>query len=134
LLAFGFREFSPIKIAEAGKPITEISVWLGMKDRVNLCTHEDIVVSLPKKYKKLLTVEAKLQQPVEAPIILGTKLGELIYKYGKAVSKSYDLFACEAVERVGFFQRMKLSLKRLIYGYDSNMKTGEIFVHIKDVQ
>ncbi|MDR0631789.1 MAG: D-alanyl-D-alanine carboxypeptidase [Holosporaceae bacterium] len=134
LLALGFREFSPIKIAEAGKPVTEISVWLGIKNKVNLCTHEDIVVSLPQKYKKLLTVEAKLRDPVEAPIVLGAKLGELIYKYGNVVSKSYDLFTCEAVEKVGFFQRMKFSLKRLIYGYEGNVKTGETFVRIKDVQ
>jgi D-alanyl-D-alanine carboxypeptidase (penicillin-binding protein 5/6) len=116
LLALGFKEFTPIKIASAGKPIAEISVWLGEKEKINLCTHEDIVASVPRKYGKLLQVESILKEPVEAPIALGSKLGELVYKYGNVTSQKYDLFACESVAKVGILQRAKILMKHLIFG------------------
>ncbi|MDR2158255.1 MAG: hypothetical protein LBO02_02990, partial [Holosporaceae bacterium] len=122
LLALGFKEFTPLKIAEAGRPIAEISVWFGVKDKINLCTHEDIIVSIPKKYQKLLKAEAILNEPAEAPIALGSKLGELVYKYGNVTSQRYDLFACESVEKVGFLRRAQLSLKHLIFGNEDNKK------------
>ncbi|MDR1982804.1 MAG: D-alanyl-D-alanine carboxypeptidase [Holosporaceae bacterium] len=121
LLALGFREFTPFKIAEAGKQIAEISVWLGVKDKIGLCPHEDVTVLMPKKYRKLLKVEVKFKEPIEAPIALGTKLGELVYKYGTVTSQKYDLFAQESVGRADFFQRAKLSLKHLIFG-DGDIK------------
>jgi D-alanyl-D-alanine carboxypeptidase (penicillin-binding protein 5/6) len=119
LLAVGFKEFDSLKIAEAGKPVTSAKVWLGTKAEVNLCTHENVIVSIPRKYRKLLTVEATLREPIDAPIILGTKLGELVYKYGNFVSKKYALFACEAIDKLGFFQRAIFSIRHLIFGYES---------------
>jgi D-alanyl-D-alanine carboxypeptidase (penicillin-binding protein 5/6) len=121
LLALGFKEFTPFKIAEAGKQISEISVWLGVKDKVGLCPHEDVTVLMPKKYRKLLKVEVKLSEPVDAPIALGAKLGELVYKYGNVTSRKYDLFAQEFIARADFFQRAKISLKHLIFG-DGDIK------------
>ncbi|MDR0678504.1 MAG: D-alanyl-D-alanine carboxypeptidase [Holosporaceae bacterium] len=121
LLALGFKEFTPLKIAEAGKQISQVSVWLGLKDKVGLCPHEDIVATMPKKYKNQLKVEIKFMEPVEAPVALGAKLGELVYRYGNVTSQKYDLFAQESIGRANFFQRAKLSLKHLIFG-DEDIK------------
>jgi len=116
LLALGFREFSSTGIAESGKPITEVAVWLGVKDKVKLCTHEDVIASVPKKYQNSLKVEVTMKEPVDAPIALGTKLGELVYRYDSFVSPKYDLFPCEPVEKANFWERAKFSLKHLIFG------------------
>ncbi|MDR0556158.1 MAG: D-alanyl-D-alanine carboxypeptidase [Holosporaceae bacterium] len=115
LLALGFGEYAPLKIAESGKPITNVAVWLGVKEYVRLCTHEDVVISIPKKYRKSFKVEARLLEPIDAPVELGTKLGELTYSYGNTL-RSYDLFSCESIARVRFWERAKLSLSRLIFG------------------
>ncbi|MDR2781285.1 MAG: D-alanyl-D-alanine carboxypeptidase [Holosporaceae bacterium] len=116
LLALGFKEFIPMKIAEAGQTISEVSILFGVKEKVGICAHENITVSVPKKYKDSLSVEIKVNEPVEAPIVLGAKLGELTYKYGNFTFKSYDLFACESVEKVNIFQRGIIMLKRLFLG------------------
>jgi D-alanyl-D-alanine carboxypeptidase (penicillin-binding protein 5/6) len=126
LLAFGFREFVSFKIAEAGKPIVTAKVWLGTKDQVDLCVHEDVVASLPRKYGNLIKAEAKLKEPIDTPIILGMKLGELTYKYGDYVSKKYDLFPCEPVERVGLLKRATTSLKYLIFGNETPIQETKI--------
>jgi D-alanyl-D-alanine carboxypeptidase (penicillin-binding protein 5/6) len=134
LLAIGFKEFIPVKIAEAGKPITEIGVSMGVKDKVGLCAHEDIVVLISKKHMDTLKVEAKLKAPPEAPIALGAKLGELVYTYGNVASKLYDLFAYEAIQRVGFFQQAKILLSRLISKDKDDRKASETSVEIKVVK
>jgi D-alanyl-D-alanine carboxypeptidase (penicillin-binding protein 5/6) len=126
LLTIGFRECAPIKIIEAGKSIAEVSVVLGVKDKVNLCTHEDIIVAIPKKYRNLLQVEAIVEEPVDAPVALGAKLGELVYKYGSVTSQKYDLFAVEHVELAGIFERMTALLKRLLLGEKSTKATVKI--------
>jgi D-alanyl-D-alanine carboxypeptidase (penicillin-binding protein 5/6) len=115
LLAFGFREFSRLKIAEADRPVSEISVLFGVKEKVGLCTCEDVVLSIPKKDRKLLKIEARMTEPLEAPVGRGARAGELVYRYG-GICRRFPLYTCEATERVGFWQRIKLSLKYLIFG------------------
>ena len=120
LLAAGFRQFSSLKIAQAGQPITEAKVWLGAKESVNLCTHRDIIIQVPEKYKKLVSVEAKIIEPIEAPVSKGAKLGTLTYKFGNFESEKYDLFACETVERLGMFDRAVFSINKLVFGSSSD--------------
>ncbi|MDR0677165.1 MAG: D-alanyl-D-alanine carboxypeptidase [Holosporaceae bacterium] len=112
LLAFGFQEFVPIKIAKAGNRLTEAYVDNGVKNTVGLCSHADIIVSVPRKYRDTLTVEAKMKEPLIAPIALGKKLGELIYKYGSFTSKPHYIFACESVEEANVFQKIKFFFQR----------------------
>jgi D-alanyl-D-alanine carboxypeptidase (penicillin-binding protein 5/6) len=126
LLALGFKECTPFKMIEAGKPISEIFVYSGIKDKVGLCTHEDVIVTIPRSYRKLLRVEIIVKEPADAPIMLGTKLGELVYKYGGATSRKYDLFAVEPVEIADFFQRAKIYLQRLIYGREDAKEITKI--------
>ncbi|MDR0581301.1 MAG: hypothetical protein LBG04_04300, partial [Holosporaceae bacterium] len=132
LLALGVKECAPIKIIEAGKPITEVSVICGEKATVALCTHEDVVIAIPKEYRRQLKVEAIMQEPVDAPVALGTKLGELVYKYGKVTSKKYDLFAVEPMERANFFQQAKVWLQRLTSGKESSKEVVKTPIGIKD--
>jgi D-alanyl-D-alanine carboxypeptidase (penicillin-binding protein 5/6) len=131
LLAVGFKEFVPVKIAEAGKPIVKIPVWMGTKDQADLCVREDVVASVRKKCAAQLKVEARFKSPVEAPIVLGAKIGELVYKCGNVESKPCDLFACEPVEKVNIFQRMSILLKRLFSGGGSCPKAADATVNIE---
>ena len=116
LLTMGFRQFSNIKIAKMNQPITTAKVWMGVKNEVGLCTHEDIVVHVPDKYKKSVVVEAKITEPVEAPIMPGAIIGKLTYKFGNFVSKEYPLFAFEAVDRLGILGRAVFSFNHLVFG------------------
>ncbi|MDR1361964.1 MAG: D-alanyl-D-alanine carboxypeptidase [Holosporaceae bacterium] len=106
LLAFGFREYIPLKVAIAYGPIGSAAVILGKSDHVDVCTHEDISIFVLKKYKNDVVVELSLEEPAEAPLVAGTKLGSLVFRYGKVISGKYDLFARETVERVTFWERI----------------------------
>jgi D-alanyl-D-alanine carboxypeptidase (penicillin-binding protein 5/6) len=116
LLVLGFNEFIPVKISDANVPIGVANVFGGKRDKVNLYTKESINISIPKKYKQSLRVELNIKDRIEAPISPGTKLGTLVYKYGSFVSKEYDLYARDQIEKLNLYQRAVLFMKQLIYG------------------
>jgi len=116
LLAMGFREFVSCKIAEAGNRISEAKVWLGKKPTIGVCTSETITVSIPRKLRDSVKVEAKINEPIEAPIKLGDKVGELVYQYEGYVSKKYPLFATESVEKLEWWERAIFTIKTLFLG------------------
>ena len=120
LLALGYREFVNYKAINAGVPITNVKVWLGDRPEIEVCTHEDINITIPRKFQNTLKMEAKVKEPLDAPIKLGGKVGELTYKYGKFVSKKYDLFSCQEVKQAGIFERAKSSINYLLFGSSLN--------------
>jgi D-alanyl-D-alanine carboxypeptidase (penicillin-binding protein 5/6) len=133
LLALAFKEFVPMKAADAGKPVSEVPVLFGVKERVGICVHENIIISVPKKYKDSFKVEIKASDLLEAPVALGAKVGELTCKYGNFTSRPYDLFACDSIEKVNFIQQMIIRIKRFIFGKEDD-KSVEKPAGIKDVR
>ncbi|MBO4405437.1 MAG: D-alanyl-D-alanine carboxypeptidase, partial [Alphaproteobacteria bacterium] len=77
LLTLGYREFVNFRAIKAGTPVVKLKVWLGDKNEIELCTHEDINIMVPRKFQNELKMEAKMKEPIEAPIALGAKVGEL---------------------------------------------------------
>ena len=116
LLTLGYREFVNFRAIKAGTPIVKLKVWLGDKNEIDVCTHEDINIMVPRKFQNELKIEAKMKEPIEAPVALGAKVGELTYRYGNFVSKKYDLFACQEVKKAGVFERAKSSIIYLTIG------------------
>ncbi len=122
LLALGYREFTTFRAIKAGTPIATLKVWLGDIGEIDVCTHQDINIMVPRKFQNELKIEAKMKEPIEAPVALGSKVGELSYRYGNFVSKKYDLFACQEVNRAGIFERAKSSIYYLLFGSSSNQQ------------
>jgi D-alanyl-D-alanine carboxypeptidase (penicillin-binding protein 5/6) len=106
LLSLGFSEYMSLKISDKETPIGSVNVILGKRDKINLYTKEDIRISIPKKHRQSLVVELNVKEPIEAPIALGAKLGTLVYKYGNYVSKEYDLYTHEPIEKLNFFEQL----------------------------
>ncbi|GHT93848.1 D-alanyl-D-alanine carboxypeptidase [Alphaproteobacteria bacterium] len=107
VLSLGFAEFMPVTIAGSYKQIGTAKVSVGKSNTVGVCTHEDITASILKKYRKDIEVEFTLNEPYEAPVIVGSKLGTMVFKYGTFVSKPYDVFAIEGVDRLNAWERVK---------------------------
>jgi len=116
LLAFGYKAFIRLRPIIAWKPISSIKVWLGNKPEVDVCLEENLTISIPKKYQDSIKVEAKMVEPIEAPIKAGTKVGTLIYRYEGFQSKPYDLLAIEDIDKAPVFQRIKSTINYLIFG------------------
>ena len=126
LLTIGYREFANFRAVQAGIPIEKLKVWLGDKSEVSVCTHEDVNVMIPRKFLNELKIEAKMKEPVSAPLSLGAKVGELSYRYGKFVSKKYDLFTCQEVKKASFFESFKFLLNYFLFEFLHNIQEKEV--------
>jgi D-alanyl-D-alanine carboxypeptidase (penicillin-binding protein 5/6) len=115
LLAMGFTEFAQMKIANKEKPVGVAAVSFGKRDRINLYINEDLVVSVPKKYKDSVVVDINVKEPVDAPVGVGAKLGTLRYKYGSYVSNEYNLYAREPVAELNIFIKFIMKIKNMLF-------------------
>ena len=54
LLNWGLRKFDTIQIAKKDETITNLSVWLGKKAKVEIVPAENIYITVPKRKKKII--------------------------------------------------------------------------------
>jgi D-alanyl-D-alanine carboxypeptidase (penicillin-binding protein 5/6) len=77
LLQWGFRNFEPYTLFEAGEPIERAATWLGAEDAVPLVLDRDLVVPLSREQREKLEATVLYEAPIPAPIVKGTPIGTL---------------------------------------------------------
>ena len=69
LLTYGFTNFDTIKMFEKNKTFTEVDVWLGRKDKLEVYLKKDVFKTIPKARKRYLKAVIKFNGPVKAPVL-----------------------------------------------------------------
>ena len=116
LLTYGVTNFDTIKISSKDSPISEMNVWLGVKNNVEVYTKKNIYKTIPKARKKYLKAVIKYDGPIKAPINKDQTLGKLNILYKGEVINEYDLLAYESVDKLNIFSRLIRSINYLIWG------------------
>ena len=78
LIAWGFREFDNVALFESGETVETAAVWLGQAETVPLVLQDDLTVTLRRSLRRDLSVVARVQEPLQAPIMAGDTVGALI--------------------------------------------------------
>ncbi|WP_159650585.1 D-alanyl-D-alanine carboxypeptidase family protein [Vibrio atypicus] len=114
LLSYGFRFFDTISPTQAGETLSEVKVWMGQKDALNVGVNVDSFLTLSKGDSAKLVAEIETNGELTAPISKGEKVGNVIYTVeGKEVARA-DLVALESVEQGSMFKRFMDWIKRTI--------------------
>ncbi|WP_394143175.1 D-alanyl-D-alanine carboxypeptidase family protein [Vibrio atypicus] len=114
LLSYGFRFFDTISPTQAGETLSEVKVWMGQKDALNVGVNVDSFLTLSKGDSAKLIAEIETNGELTAPISKGEKVGNVIYTVeGKEVARA-DLVALENVEQGSMFKRFMDWIKRTI--------------------
>jgi len=120
LLNYGLSQFDTIEIAKKNEIFTELDVWHGKKNFVNVYVNEDIYKTIPKietfNKKKVLKAVINYKGPIVAPIKKGDTLGELRVLYKDELIKKYDLLAYENINQINGFYRLIRSINYLVWG------------------
>ena len=120
LLNYGLSQFSTIEIARKNEKFTELDVWLGKKETVNVYLNQDIYKTLLKSESlnknKYLKVTISYIGPIKAPIKKNDVLGKLKILYNDQSIDEYDLFAFEDIKKLNLFSRLVKSINFLIWG------------------
>ena len=77
---------------------------------------QPLSITVPRGRYKDLQASTNIQQPVVAPIVKGTELGEVEIRLGDEVVAQQKLVAVENIEKGSWWRRILDSLLMLIWG------------------
>jgi len=117
LMTWAIHTFDNYSLFKPGDAIEEIPVCLGEGNFVQATVPEDVVMTLPKLSRKGLKVDIQYNAPVAAPIQKNAPVGKLIITLpSQELPVEFPLVAAHAVDKAGFFKKIKDSFRYLIWG------------------
>ncbi len=103
---WSFRNFIERTVATADTPIAEAQIWMGDEKTVGLVPEQDLNLLFPVLGEDNIKAEVVYQGPVDAPVVKGQQLAELVIKPEGLPEIRRPLVAAETVAEGGFFVRM----------------------------
>ena len=116
LLTWGLSKFETIKIAEKNKAFTNVDVWHGRKNKLDVYLNTDIYKTIPKAKKKYLKAIVNYEGPITAPINKNDKVAELKVYFKDELLGNYDLLALENIKKQNIISRLLTSINFLLWG------------------
>jgi D-alanyl-D-alanine carboxypeptidase (penicillin-binding protein 5/6) len=77
LMDWSFANFEDVTLFTAGDVVERVRVWLGTAPTVPLVGGRDLVVTMPRNWRKNASVKIAYDAPIYAPVAKGTTLGRL---------------------------------------------------------
>lgn len=106
LLTWGFRFFETYHAYGAGDVLSQVQVWMGKKDMLDIGPASDLVMTIPRNSQQRLKAEMKVHPDIRAPISKGDTLGSVVVSLDGEVLLDRPLVALNDVEQAGFFKRL----------------------------
>ena len=116
ILTWGLRSFDTIQVVKKNAVISNLEVWLGKKNKVEVTINEDIYLTVPKRKKSTIKAFIEYTTPIRAPIAKGDKLGSLSVFVEDKLIKKVDIFSNEKIKRTNIFSRILKSFNFLVWG------------------
>jgi D-alanyl-D-alanine carboxypeptidase (penicillin-binding protein 5/6) len=116
LLEWGFREFENVVLFRAADTVEAAPVYLGDQATVPLVGGKDLVLTLPKQWRRALTVKLRYNGPLPAPIAKGQEVGQLDVSGQGVPPMVLPLYAGADVAKLGLITRIPAVISRLVSG------------------
>ncbi len=116
LLEWSFREFENVKLFNAGDTVETAKVWLGARPTVSLVGGQDLVLTMPRQWRKSAKISVEYENPLPAPISRGDVLGRLIVSGEGVPATEMPLLAGVDVPRLGLPGRAMAVVSRYVTG------------------
>ncbi len=107
VINWAFRQFAQKDVAAAGTSIASADVWMGAAPTVGLTVAEDFSLLVPILNQGEIDAQVVYDGPIEAPIVAGQQLGELVITLDDLPEKRIPLVAETDVPRGGFSTRLR---------------------------
>jgi D-alanyl-D-alanine carboxypeptidase (penicillin-binding protein 5/6) len=116
LLEWGFNSFDNMTLFNAGDKVAEAEVVCGQTETVPLVIKEDVMSSIYKPKRDDLTVTVEYSEPLQAPVLKDTKVGQVKVEAPGMAEESYDLYTQHDVIALGIVPKTMAKLKYLVLG------------------
>lgn len=116
LLEWSYREFENVNLFSAGDPVESARVYLGTQPRVPLVGGQDLVMTMPRSWRRTAHIAAEFTEPVAAPVARGAVLGKLMVSGQGVPPAEIPLLAGADVPRLGLPGRAVAVVSRFVTG------------------
>ena len=116
LLEWSFREFENVTLFTAGDTVESAKVWLGARPTVPLVGGQDLVLTMPRQWRRNAKIEVEYMNPVPAPVSRGDVLGRLTVSGQGVPAMDVPLLAGADVPRLWLPGRAVAVVSRYVTG------------------
>ena len=116
LMDWSYANFENVTLFTAGVVIEQVPVWLGASPTVPLVSGRDLVVTMPRTWRKNASIKVSYQTPVNAPVSKGDALGKLVMSGQGVPPMDVTLLAGADVPRLGLPGRAMAVVSRWVTG------------------
>jgi serine-type D-Ala-D-Ala carboxypeptidase (penicillin-binding protein 5/6) len=116
LMDWSFTNFEDVTLFAAGVAVERVPVWLGVAPTVPLVGARDLVVTMPRNWRKNARVSVAYDAPIQAPVSKGTALGRLTVAGQGVPAMEVPLLAGEDVPLLGLPGRAMAVVSRYVTG------------------
>ena len=116
LLEWSFREFENVTLFAAGDMVEPAKVWLGAQPTVPLVGGQDLVLTMPRQWRRTAKIEVEYSNPIPAPVRRGDVLGKLTVSGQGVPSMDVPLLAGADVPRLSLPGRAAAVMVRYVMG------------------
>ncbi len=106
LLNYGFRFYETVPVYAAMQELQKPRIWKGQQDYLPVGLTEALVLTLPRGKKKSLHTQVELDEPLEAPVAVGDRVGKVTVSIDGDTVFEGPLAALQPVEASGFLSRL----------------------------
>jgi D-alanyl-D-alanine carboxypeptidase (penicillin-binding protein 5/6) len=116
LMDWSFANFEDVTLFAAGDVVERVPVWLGVSPTVPLVGGRDLVVTMPRNWRKNAKVSVAYDAPIQAPVSKGTTLGRLTVAGQGVPAMEVPLVSGEDVPLLGLPGRAMSVVSRYVTG------------------
>ena len=106
LLDYGFRYYQTHKLYDTGHTLTEVQVWKGEAEQLQLGFVNDVYVTIPRDRYKDMQASLRVNNAIEAPVQKGQQLGSVVIQLDEKRIAEVPLVALGSIAPAGFVGRM----------------------------
>ncbi|MSR11562.1 MAG: D-alanyl-D-alanine carboxypeptidase [Gammaproteobacteria bacterium] len=105
LMTYGFRYFETHKLYDNGQILTNVPVWSGKQNAVDLGITEEVYVTIPRGQAAAMTATVDVADIIRAPLENGQIMGVVNVVLDNNIYYTGDVMAMQTVEQAGMFKR-----------------------------
>lgn len=121
IVNWAFRQFAEREVVAEGTEVAQAEVFLGDVPTVGLAAADDVTMLLPALLDSNLEAEVVYTGPIQAPIVAGQEIGELVIRVEGFEERRVPLLATANVGTAGLMPRLRTAFEQVmqrVFGSD----------------
>lgn len=114
IVNWAFRQFAEREVVTEGTEVAQAEVFLGQSATVGMAAAESVTMLLPALLDSEMEAEVIYSGPIQAPIVAGQELGELVIRVPDMEERRVPLLATQDVGTAGIRLRLRTAFEQVM--------------------